>query len=348
MSSHKPKSHIKNVLSVCLGILITGAALTYALWGVDFGELSRVFGDLRYTAALPFLCLLVIFFWLKAIRWAVILSPIGNFTSQQVTPAMMIGFGANNILPARLGELIRTVAFARRFRKSYSGVFATVALERVLDAGAILFYYVIAASIVGDLPAAVNIGAIIGLALIVISILIIVLMLSRLSVILSIWGRLSTRLPERIRRLGGNILHNVTVALSSLRTLRIVSLLIMNSLCQWGIMACTVWIALWAFGETISIGAAFFVMVATALAVSVPSVPGYVGPIQAAFVFALHPLGIAQETAFASSVFFLVAQWVPVTSAGILFFIFSGFKMTEVYQEAGRIERSPVIDEFQR
>ena len=336
---------IRNVMSLLFGALFTALALTYALWGVNFEALFKAFSEIDYLAVLPFLFLLIVFFWLKATRWTVILQPIGCFTSRQVTPAMMIGFAGNNVLPARLGELLRTVVFARRFDKPYSGVFATVMLERLLDASAILIFYVITILLLGTSPTAVRIGALVGLAFIIVALAAIFLMLWRFHLTLSLWRRISTRLPQRYRELGEKLLHNVTEALSTLRSPRLVTLLIANSLCQWSIMTCNVWIAMWAFGATISISAAIFVLVVTALAASVPSIPGYVGPIQAAFVFALSPFGIAQETALAGSVFFLVVQWVPVTAAGVLFFFLSGFGVAEVRREAQWVERSPEPNE---
>ena len=66
---------------------------------------------------------------------------------------------------------------------------------------------------------------------------------------------------------------------------------------------------------------------------AVPNAPGYIGAIQAAYVFALGPFGITEEIAFAASVMFLVVQWVPVTAAGAWFFIAGGLHVDEVRRE---------------
>lgn len=154
---------MKSFLSLFVGLFVTALALTYALWDVDLKKLVELFGGLNYWAIFPFLGLLTVFFWLKALRWTVILRPLGRFKLAQVTPAMMIGFGANNILPAHLEELLRTVVFARRSRKSYSGVLASLALERLLDVTAILLLYVVVVSMnrppTGVLTSAVAIAA---------------------------------------------------------------------------------------------------------------------------------------------------------------------------------------------
>ena len=102
------------------------------------------------------------------------------------------------------------------------------------------------------------------------------------------------------------------------------------SLLQWLLIATNVWLAVWAFGFAIRPGVALIVLAVLSLAITVPSTPGYIGPVQAAFVFALVPFGVSNELAFAASVFYLVAYWIPVTVVGALFFVSTGLRVGEV------------------
>ena len=76
-----------------------------------------------------------------------------------------------------------------------------------------------------------------------------------------------------------------------------------------------------AMGVSIGPAVTIIVLTATVVAVTLPNAPGYIGALQAAFVFALLPFGISSESAFAGSVFYLVGNWVPVTSVGGLFML---------------------------
>ena len=134
------------------------------------------------------------------------------------------------------------------------------------------------------------------------------------------------------------MLENAMLALSSLKSPQRLTLLIGYSILQWGIMSIMVWLALLAFDTLIPMSVSIIVLTVITLAVTIPSAPGYVGAIQAAFVFALVPFGVKQEIAFAASVFFLVANWVPVTAVGALFFIFTGLRVVEVRQEVEKAE----------
>jgi len=91
-------------------------------------------------------------------------------------------------------------------------------------------------------------------------------------------------------------------------------------------------------------GIAMILMAVLALAAAVPNAPGYVGAIQAAYVFALKPFGIAEEIAFAASVLFLVCQWVPVTAAGAYYFLKGGLHVDEVRREMEEAEEDATVD----
>ncbi|MCK5365246.1 MAG: flippase-like domain-containing protein, partial [Gammaproteobacteria bacterium] len=121
---------MKKWLTTILVVAITALLLGYALWKVDLEALGEVLAGADYRFVVPFLVILTLFFWIKAWRWAVILEPLGRYSVRQVTPAMMIGFAANNVLPAHLGELVRSFWFARRYRQSASAVLVSQVLER--------------------------------------------------------------------------------------------------------------------------------------------------------------------------------------------------------------------------
>jgi uncharacterized membrane protein YbhN (UPF0104 family) len=87
-------------------------------------------------------------------------------------------------------------------------------------------------------------------------------------------------------------------------------------------------------------------MAVLALAAAVPNAPGYVGAIQAAYVFALKPFGITEEIAFAASVLFLACQWIPITAAGAFYFIAGGLHVDEVRREMEEAEED-IVDDLQ-
>jgi len=329
---------VKHLAYIISGLVVTAAALVYAFWGVDIGHLADLLAGGSYLLLLPYWLFLFAFFWFTALRWALLLRPIGHYSSRQVASAMMIGFGANNVLPARVGEVIRAVVFARRYRRTHSGVLTTLALERVLDVVAILAFYLAASALIDPFPARIRAGSnLVALFLVIVGVGL-TLFLRYPGAFERLWRLMTGRLSTRLMHWGEHLLHNVYAGLSSLKSPHLVVLVVAYSLLKWFASGAMAWLALRAYGIDVSLGVGFIVVAVSALAVTLPNAPGFFGAMQAAFVFALTPFGVSQESALAASVFFLLAQWVPVTLVGGLYFFTTAPSLREVQREVEEVE----------
>jgi len=317
---------MKKWLTTILVVAVTALLLGYALWKVDLEALGEVLAGADYRFVAPFLVILTLFFWIKAWRWAVILEPLGRYSVRQVTPAMMIGFAANNVLPAHLGELVRSFWFARRYRQSASAVLVSQVLERILDVVAILLLYLLAVPWIENPPQAIRLSVWLASGVAAAMAVVIYAMLASPQRVFHLWRTLSGKLPASIQSRGEAFLSDVLRALSSVRSPARLALLLVNSLVQWSLSGVCVWMSMAAVGVTIGPAITLIVLAATVVAVTLPNAPGYVGAIQAAFVFALQPFGVSSESAFAGSVFFLAANWIPVTSVGGMFMLGSRWR----------------------
>jgi len=329
---------VKRILSLITVILITVLALAYALWDVDFAELGALLSGGNYWVLVPFMLLLVLFYWMKALRWVYILRPVGQFTTGDVMPSMIIGFAANNLLPAHLGELIRTGIFSHRFGKPVSSIAITLLVERIFDLVAILSLYALAMAAIGTPPESLEIGAWFIMLLMAGFFAAIAVILYRPSLVLNTGNRLGRFLPEHFRHRLTGVLENIINAFSSLRSPALVASMTVWSILKWLLMGGMIWLTLFAYGTSISPSICLVLMAVLALAAAVPNAPGYIGAIQAAYVFALKPFGVSEETAFAASIMFLVSQWVPVTIAGAIYFITGGLHVAEVRKEIKEVE----------
>jgi uncharacterized protein (TIRG00374 family) len=328
---------MKRLLALLLPILFTIGLLVYALSGVDLGTLRSTLLEGELWVIPPFLILLAFFFVNNALRWTLILRPFGRFSVRRVAPSMMIGFAGNNVLPLRIGELIRTVIFAKESGCSRSGVLMTLVVERALDLVGILLVFVTGAFLVGELPPGWRYGLAVALAGILALMTVLVLLARFPHASLGVWKRLSPSLPVPLAERGQTYLTELTRGLAALATLSTAAALLSQSLVRWFIAAALVWLSLAGYGVSVSPGVAMLVVGVTAAAVSLPSVPGFVGPVQAAFVFALTPFGIGQEIALAASILFLVGHWVPVTLTGALYFITRHYSYRQIRREAASL-----------
>jgi len=309
---------LKRLLSLLAAVVFTSAALAFALREADFARLWHTLGSGRHWVLLPFLALLTLFYLSNAARWRLLLRPFGDFGIRRLLPSMSIGFAANNLLPFRVGELIRVYLSARDLGQARSGLLMTLVLERMLDLSAILGIYAVALAMLPQAPALMRTGmwvAALAIAGIGIGLLTFAISPRRVN---RLWCMIAAGMPESAQARGEAYLAQLARALTPLLVPSSLSMLAAQSVGRWLLAAGLAWLSLYAYGDAIAPELAMVVIGVTALAVSLPSVPGFVGPIQAAFVFALTPFGIARETALAASILFLLGHWVPVTLAGAL------------------------------
>jgi hypothetical protein len=89
------------------------------------------------SARLPWLCLAVVGVGadlvFRALRWQRLIAPIHPVPLRRLSGYMLVGYLANNVLPARLGELVRSHYLGDREGISRSATLGTVVVERVVD-----------------------------------------------------------------------------------------------------------------------------------------------------------------------------------------------------------------------
>lgn len=329
---------MKHLIWILVSIAVAVAALTFALWQVDLAEVGRAIAAANYLYLLPYEALLTAYYLLTALNWVLLLQPLGRFRLRQVLPAMMVGFGGNNLMPMRLGELVRTVVFARQHGRPVGAVLASLVLERILDVLTVLVLYVVSLFVLRDVPSAVATGAKwFALALLPIGVAIAAFLLVP-APFQKLWHAMSRWLPARLRERGTRLLEGILHGLSALRSPPRLAALGGISLLKWFCSVGTIWLTLQAFHTGASLGVAMVVLVVTALAVALPNTPGFVGTMQAAFVIGLTPFGISPDVAFAASVFNLVANWVPVTLAGLVSAGILGLHFSELRRDVAEAE----------
>jgi hypothetical protein len=124
---------IRLALQVGLGIGISIACVFLVLNTVDMrqvvGLVSRAAGPLVIVGVGATVVDIV----LRAMRWRVLLGGIASVPLSRVTAYMLVGYLANNVLPGRAGELVRSLYVGDRERVSRTSVLGTVLVERVLD-----------------------------------------------------------------------------------------------------------------------------------------------------------------------------------------------------------------------
>lgn len=106
--------------------------------------MGRALADANYVYLIPALLVYFLGVGFRAVRWKYLLKPLGNFSSMRLFPLIIIGFMVNNVVPGRLGVIARAYLLGEREGISKLAGGVTVAVERVFDGLALLFFLMVA------------------------------------------------------------------------------------------------------------------------------------------------------------------------------------------------------------
>ncbi len=153
-----------------LGGGVSLALVFLLLYQVDLGELKDALRDADYSLLAPSIAVYFVAVWFRAARWRYLLAPMGSFPVRRLYPVVIIGYMANNLLPVRLGEVVRSYYLARRENLNTSTALATVAVERVYDGITLLAFAALSAPwllLLGEFDGAADVSRTTGIIFLV-------------------------------------------------------------------------------------------------------------------------------------------------------------------------------------
>src|SRR5947209_3887649 len=124
-------------LAVAFGV--AAVLLYFSLRGIDWKEVWATL----WRAKLSYICLWIAIgtasLFLRAFRWRILLCSGGPVAIPTAFWATCAGYFGNNFLPARAGELIRTLMVSAKSGLSKAFVLTTALSERLSDAVTLVF-----------------------------------------------------------------------------------------------------------------------------------------------------------------------------------------------------------------
>ena len=126
-----------------LGISVVLVALFFVT--VDVSHMAKALASANYLYVAPAVALYLVGVVFRTIRWQMLLAHIKKVSNRRLFPVVVIGYMANNLLPMRLGEVVRSYYLGEREQVSKSSALATIFVERVFDALTLLFFVALAA-----------------------------------------------------------------------------------------------------------------------------------------------------------------------------------------------------------
>ncbi len=249
-------------------------------------------------------------------RWAIILRPVRALRFRQIAMALIIGYAANNVLPARLGELFRADFLGRRFKVSRFSAVGTIVIERTLDLALVAACAVFGAVIFIHRKSIISPSLLTGI--VVVSCLVAVGIAGLYVITLRSPRSLLLRFP----RLSFPI-HALTDGLRAINHPRLLLSLTGLSALIWFCNGLGVWVTLHALGVSLDYVAIVLLIGVTGISAAIPAGPANLGTLQFAFITVLAIAGRPEAAGFAAALLIQVFWFGSVTLVGALLYAVS-------------------------
>ena len=302
-----------------IALVLAGVLLYYSLRGIEWGGVWTTLRRADAKLVALWLVFTTLGLFLRAVRWRVLLQGQGPVDVATAFWATAAGYFGNNFLPARAGELVRTMMVSSRCGLGKMFVLTTALSERLCDAIALV---VISSVVLLTLPVrpgwfdrAARPFAIVGLAG--------ALAIAVLPKLEGFWRYLLGLLPvppplrDKLRHAMEQILIGIRSFHDAGRLFRFLSL----TMVIWFSDATGVIFGMKALEMSVSLGLALLLIAGLGLASALPSTPGYVGIYQFVAVSVLTPFGFTKTNAIAFILLAQAAQYVVITFWGLIGFI---------------------------
>jgi uncharacterized protein (TIRG00374 family) len=298
-----------------LSAALAAVLLYFSLRGVEWARVWRTIAGAhwRYIAAAG--GLMVVSFFLRGLRWRILLNAEARLDVATVFWANMAGYLGNNFLPARAGEVLRSWLISSRSSLSTTYVLTTALSERLMDVIALVLWSSIVLlgidtkprwmrDVSGTMAIAAGAGAIA------------VMVLPHTG---RLWEKVLRRipLPEGIRARLLRLAEQVLLGLRAFHDWGRFAGFVLLTVVIWTADAFTTMLTAHALALDMPFRVALLLLTALGLGSALPSTPGYVGIYQFVAVTVLVPFGISRDDALA---FILIAQalaYVVVTALGL-------------------------------
>lgn len=327
------KETLKPILALILGITIFTAMLFY--FGIE--EVVAAFAKASPEMLLFFVLTSFIFYFLRALRWKVILLPIKNpVKTSNLFWATMVGYFVNSLIPIRVGELTRAFLIDRAEQTGFSKTLSSIAIERLLDLiavatlGIIALYWV---SISLPIPEiATNILKLVA-ALILAALIILLAALKFKEKILNLLAAILAKLPIKQRWKDKSVGFLESLVEGAKIIVSRPKLMAASMLLSWAVWL-SGFLTLYAVFKAFSLEAELPVLLLGYILLMItfiaPAAPGYVGSFEAFWLLIFLALGLAGSSLLlATAIAYHALTLLFIAATGSLGLTIMGISLSE-------------------
>ena len=320
------------------GIVISLVFVYFAFRDINIKEFVESIKQADYIWIGPALAAMTLSFWLRGYRWKCILKPVKVVSIRSAFSATMIGYMVNNILPFRIGDLVRLVVIWKEAGVSRSAALGSIVIERIFDLFIMLAIFGLILLAYPELPKwAVGAGYIVA-GIFIFLIIFSIYARNNIETLVRLNEKIISKISDKAVGRGEEIIRSFSDGLKVINNAKDLLQLMLLSIALWLVNVLWVWFALEIFDFDLPISASLLVLIFIIFAVSIPSAPGYVGTFHGFVIAALVFMGINTDAARASAVVMHATNFIPVTIIGLYYLWKSNFTLKSASEDTLLIE----------
>ena len=267
--------------------------------------------------------------WVRALRWKWLLAPIKNISTKLLFDATMIGYFGNNVLPLRMGELLRAYVVSNNISIPTSKVVGTLIVERILDflALMILVIFFLFFSELINIPKWIMVFSIILILVIFITILVIGSKNPDWESIKKRFKIFQSKVGSKIYNIITNIISGLSVLNKTPHKIGVYGFIVL----LWTMYYISFILIIKGVNLDLSIMNVGVLFVFLTLSISIPAAPGYIGTYHASCVAVLTNIyNISLNTSQTFAVLSHAVVFIPFVTIGAIFFLKNSIKFSKL------------------
>lgn len=313
----------RGAMRLVAGLTVSAVFVVATVGRVDLAEVGAALGRVNFAVVLLGVPIVGLELLLRALRWQRLLRPIAPIALRRTAAYLAIGYFANSMLPARLGDVARAFLAGRAFGIGRLAVLGTILVERLADGLFILAVVaVLGLTITGGASLAAT-ALLLGAAG------------AAAVAALGLW-LLWVRRPAggRIRISLRSLVERVLLGVAGVRSPAVATPTVLLTVAAFVTAVAMFAVVADAAGAELTLPQSALVMGGLALSTSIPAGPSSVGTYEFVGLTILTTLGLAPEPALAVVVIVHLVATLPVALAGLVAAWHLHFRFSEIAEDA--------------
>ncbi len=322
----------RTLLQIGVSFAVAAVFLFLAFRNVPLTELAEALSRFHWPWLFPAVLVSLALMVLRAWRWQLELLPLRKLPLGRLWAVTSVAYSAINLLPARLGEVVRPWLLSQVTEIRMSQAVGTLVVEKLMDSFSILVFIFAGLLLTAELPAWVRQGAVVPA----------VFTFAFAGIVAATYLRgeaffrrhLQPLLPQRVGQMTLRLLRAVLEGMQVLPDGRLLLRVFAASVALWSLPIVSSWIVISGFGFPVPPTAALVVFIFIGFGTALPNAPGMIGTFQYACILALGLFGVSEADALAFGLLLNALQVLTIVVQGVVGTLLLGVSLTELRRVA--------------